>query len=148
MLDRFERFSFAIAEISKYWHKIAAEEMGRHGLKSSHATYLTTMSRKSEGLTAPEICEICGRDKADVSRMMAILEKKGLVTKKGGNQNMYRGLWTLTEEGERVALHIRERAEKAVAIAGHGVSEEHRTIFYDTIDKITLNLRKMSKEGY
>ena len=34
MVDRFERFSFAISEISRCWHKIAAEEMEAYGLKT------------------------------------------------------------------------------------------------------------------
>lgn len=30
--ERFERFSLAIFEISRYWHKLAAEEMAGGGL--------------------------------------------------------------------------------------------------------------------
>lgn len=30
MVDRFERFSFAISEISRCWHKLAAEEMEKY----------------------------------------------------------------------------------------------------------------------
>ena len=40
------------------------------------------------------------RIKADVSRMMAIMEKKGLVIKEGTNQNLYRGVFKLTETGK------------------------------------------------
>ena len=38
MIDRFERFSVAIAEISRCWHKLATEEMKKYGLKGSHAS--------------------------------------------------------------------------------------------------------------
>ena len=34
MVDRFERFSLAISEISKYWHLLAAEEMEKYSLKA------------------------------------------------------------------------------------------------------------------
>ncbi len=37
MVDRFEKFSLAISEISKYWHKLATEEMEKYGLRSSHS---------------------------------------------------------------------------------------------------------------
>ena len=33
MVDRFEKFSLAISEISRYWHKIAAEELKPYELK-------------------------------------------------------------------------------------------------------------------
>ena len=81
MLERFERFLSAISEIDRYWHKIAGDEMARYGLKGPHATYLVAIRRHPEGLTAGQLGECCGRDKADVSRTMATLEKKGLVIK-------------------------------------------------------------------
>lgn len=84
MLDRFERFSFAIAEISRCWRKLASDELAKYGLKSPHATYLTTMYKYPDGITVPKLCEVSGKDKSDASRMIAILEKKGLAQKKGG----------------------------------------------------------------
>ena len=61
MIDRFEKFSLAIAEISRCWHKIAAEELAKYSLKSSHVTYLLTLYRYPEGLTAPRLAELCDR---------------------------------------------------------------------------------------
>ena len=66
MVDRFERFSFSVFEISRCWHKLAAEEMAKYDLKGPHAIYLTVLQHNPEGLTAARICELCGRDKADV----------------------------------------------------------------------------------
>ena len=43
MLDRFERFSFLVFEVSRCWHKLAAEEMEKYGLGSAQAVYLTTL---------------------------------------------------------------------------------------------------------
>ena len=136
MLQRFERFSLAITEISRYWHQIAGEEMGKYGLKASHATYLVTLSRFPDGLTAPRLAELCGRDKADVSRMMSILEAKGLAVRDGANR--YRGNLWLTPEGQ---------AQRAVERAGSGLTEETRRIFYNALDSITENLRKICQEG-
>lgn len=147
MVDRFERFSFAIFEISRYWHKLAAEEMAKYGLKGPHATYLTTLYRYEEGVTAPQLCELCGKDKSDVSRMISILEEKGLVTKEGVNQSLYRGLLKLTEEGKAAAEHVCKRASLAVELAGKDLSEEAREVFYAALDSIISNLREISKEG-
>lgn len=147
MVDRFERFSYAISEISRYWHKLAADEMEKYGLKGPHSVYLTTMYRYPEGVTAPQICELCGKDKSDVSRMMSIMEKKGLVKKEGVHQNLYRGVFKLTEEGKEAAEHVRQRASLAVEIAGKKLTDEKRTIFYEALESITANLRELSKEG-
>lgn len=147
MVERFEKFSLAIFEISKHWHKIAAEEMAKYGLKGPHATYLLTISHFEDGITAPQLCEMCGKDKADVSRMMTIMEQKGLVTKESVHQNMYRGVFKLTDEGKIATEHVRQRASLAVELAGKDLDDEKRTIFYEALDSIVLNLREISKEG-
>ncbi len=147
MYTRFERFSLGISEISRHWHKLASEEMEKHGLKSSHSLYLLTLARYMDGLTAPQICEYCGKDKADVSRMMKILEEKGIVTKAGGFQNRYGGIFQLTDRGREIAEHIRSRASKAVEIAGADLTAQQREIFYFALESIAARMRELSQEG-
>ena len=105
MLDRFARFSLAISNIHRCWHKLAAEEMAKYGLNSPHAIYLNTLHCYPEGITAAKLCKLCGKDKADVSRMISILENKGLVCKniafstKQSIINIKEGfLWKTTQE--------------------------------------------------
>ena len=45
------------------------------------------------GVTAPKLGELCGRDKADVSRMMAMMREKGLVVQESAGQTLYGGVW-------------------------------------------------------
>lgn len=143
MIDRFERFSLAIAEISRYWHKIAADEMAKYGLKGPHAIYLTTIARFEEGITAPQLCELSGKDKADVSRQMALMEKKSLVVKDGG----YRGVYTLTDRGREAAEQVRRRAALAVDLAGRDLTDETRAALYAALDAIAGRMREMSRDG-
>lgn len=147
MLQRFERFSLAIFEISRYWHKLAGEEMAAYGLKGAHAIYLTAMYRCEAGVTGPQLCELCGRDKSDVSRAIAILQKKGFVTKVEVNQSLYRGLLQLTAQGRNAAEQTGKRASLAVELAGKDLSEEERACFYKALESITTHLRQISKEG-
>lgn len=146
-MDRFERFSLAFFEISKLWHKLAAEEMKKYDLKGPHCVYLLALARNGEGLTAPRLCEECGKDKSDVSRMMAIMEARGLVQKDGGHQNRYGGVFHLTRQGKEVAEQIRRRAGQAVEFAGRDLSEEQRGIFYDALESIAANLRWLRAAG-
>lgn len=147
MVDRFERFSYAIFEISRCWHKLAAEEMAKYGLKGPHAIYLLTMRRHENGLTAAQLCDLCARDKADVSRAVAVLEEKGLVVREGVNSNLYRAALKLTDDGKEAARQVCMRAATAVEHAGKGVSDADRRIFYNALDAITANLQSLSKEG-
>ena len=147
MVNRFERFSLLLFEILRYWHKLTAEEMKKYGLKGAHSIYLLTMLRYPDGITATQICEYCVKDKADVSRMMTLLEKKGLVKKEGVHQNLYKGVFKLTEEGRKAALFVSQRASLAVDIAGKDLTDEQRKVLYETLEQIASNLRKLNKEG-
>ena len=147
MIDRFERFSHAIAEISRYLHKLAAEELAKYGLKGSHATYLTAIYKYPEGITVPELCEVCGKDKSDASRMISILEEKGLVTKQVVGGSLYRGKLQLTKEGRRAAEHVVQRASRAVEAVGKDLTDEARALFYKSLDSVTVNLRALCREG-
>jgi DNA-binding MarR family transcriptional regulator len=147
MLDRFEKFSLAISEISRYWHKLAAEELSKYGLKGSHATYLTAMYKYPEGLTVPQLCEVCGRDKSDASRMISILEEKGIVKKQVVGGSLYRGKLQLTDEGKIAAEQVCRRASRAVELAGKDLGESERDIFYRALESITANLRELCKDG-
>lgn len=144
MVERFERFSLAISEVSRCWHKIALDEMEKYGLKGSHAIYLTTLYRYPEGITAARLCELCGKDKADVSRMMSIMEAKNLVVKEGSS---YRALLKLTPAGLEAAEHVRGRASVAVENASRGLSEERRNAMYEALELIVSNLQNICEEG-
>lgn len=147
MLDRFARFSYAISEISRHWHRLTADEMAKYGLKGTHSIYLLTLHQYPQGLTAPQLCELCDRDKADVSRMTAIMEEKGLVCKECTAGSKYRGVFRLTESGVAAAEHVRDRADLAVQLAGKDLSDENREIFYSSMESILKNLRQLSKDG-
>ncbi len=147
MMERFEHFSLAITEISRYWRKLATEEMEKYDLKGPHATYLTTIYRFPEGITVPQLCEISGKDKSDASRMIAILEKKGMVEKKMVDGSLYRGVLVLTEAGKEAAARVSSRAARVVALAGKDLDDEQRRAFYFALDTIVGNLRAICREG-
>ena len=144
MVSRFERFSFAISEIYRHWHKIASDEMEKHGLKGPYAVYFVALYRYRDGITSAQLAETCSRDKSDVSRAMTDLEKRGLVTKEGSH---YRALIKLTPEGEKVAVDINERAGRAVDLGGKGLNDRDRETFYNTLELVVSNLQIISEEG-
>jgi DNA-binding MarR family transcriptional regulator len=147
VVDRFEKFTYAISEAYRCWHRIATGAMEEYGLKGSHSIYLTTLDHYPEGLTAVQLGEVCGRDKADVSRSIAKLEEKGLLRKEGLHQNLYRAKLVLTDEGKALAQKVNEKAKCAVDAGGKGLTEEHREAFYSALDIIVANLQVLSKEG-
>lgn len=147
MLDRFERFSLSIFEITRHWHKITSDEMEKYGLKGTHSIYLLAMHQHPEGVTATQLGELCGRDKADVSRMVSIMEQKGLVTRECVTKNLYRGLLKLTADGTAAAEYVCQRVKVAVELASKGLDDVRRKILYDALELISGNLRMISADG-
>lgn len=147
MVGRFEIFTLGLSEIMSSWNKIASEELKPFGLKGTYVIYLIALYKHSEGLTSANLSEMCNRDKAEVSRAIKALESKGLVVRENTTVNGYRAKITLTEQGRETTKTLRERVKLAVERGGEGLSDEQRDDFYNALEIISTNLKKISKEG-
>ena len=147
MVGRFEIFTLGLSEITSSWNKIASDELKPFGLKGTYVIYLIALYKHPEGLTAANLSEMCNRDKAEVSRSIAALEKKELVKRENTTINGYRAKITLTQQGRTSTAAIRERVKLAVEKGGEGLTEEQRESFYTALEIICANLKKISKEG-
>ena len=147
MLSRFEQFSFVISGINRYIQKLERDEMIKYGYKGAFAQYLVAIQRYPEGLTAAQLCDICDKDKAAVSRIVAEMEEKGLVVRTSEHARLYKASITLTEEGKRAADFVRQKARAAVNAVGSELSDADRTVLYSTLDFIADKLHTLAKEG-
>lgn len=145
MLQRFELFTSGISSVYRDVQKIERDEMEKQGLRGSFAQYLLAISRYPEGVTAAVLCDVCDKDKAAVSRVVAEMEAKGLVERETGNQ--YRAKLRLTPAGEEAAAFVRKRASAAVELAGKALSEEDRKAFYGALAVISNTLQQISSTG-
>ena len=145
MVDRFRLFSASIAAIYRDIQKIEREEMEKYGLKGSFAQYLVILVQYPDGIPAARLTELSGNDKAAVSRAVSEMEERGLIRRNG--DKTYRAPLSLTEEGCRAADFVCHRAEEAVMLAGGGLSDEKRTVFYEALGEIAGRLHAVSTEG-
>lgn len=142
MQNSFSRFSIGIYELSRYWYRIAGNEMRRYGLKGSFSVYFTTLYRFPDGITAGQLCKLTGRDKADISRAMTVLQKQGLV-ERDANGKTYRALLKLTAEGRKLAEQVCKKADSVMGHVGQGLTDEDRAVFYKVLDRINDNLHQL-----
>ena len=101
MENRFEHFSLDIFNISRYWNKIATDEMKKYSLRGTHALYLLMLDGYEGEITAARLADLCQRDKADVSRALADFQKKGILEPYSGPR--YRATPKLTPLGRSIA---------------------------------------------
>ena len=149
MLSRYEQFSFVISSIYRGIQKIERDEMVKYGYKGSYAQYLAALTRYPEGLTLLQLCEICEKDKAAVSRAVADMEERGLIVRvsPGGRTSHYRAQLRLTEEGKKISTVVCERAKAAVDAIGRDLTEEQRRVFYAALGLIAANLQTVTRQG-
>ncbi|MBQ3010031.1 MAG: MarR family transcriptional regulator [Oscillospiraceae bacterium] len=147
MIDRFEQFVSYISAIHRDIQKIERDEMVKYGLKGAYAQYLVAMHRYPEGITAAELCEVCGKDKAAVSRALSEMESKGLIVKQCNHDNQYRAQLLLTQAGMDAANYVCRKAVTAVKIAGQDLNDETRTILYRSLRGIAAQLQKITEDG-
>lgn len=147
MIKRFEQFTAAISSIHRFIQKIERDEMEKYGLKGACAQYLLAMAAHPEGITASELCEICDKDKAAVSRILNEMEAKGLVVRNSGGETQYRVRLTLTDSGKDAANYVNQKAAIAAELVGKGLSTEDRKAFYTSLALIAANIKTLSSQG-
>ena len=145
MENRYELISGSISCMYHDIQKIERVEMAKYGLKGPFAVYLIAIYRHPEGLTAARLCEICEKNKAAVSRVLAELEEIGMIRREDTG---YRAKIMLTEKGTQAAEFVYGRAVRAVELSGGSLSEEERANFYRTLETIADNLKTLETHEY
>lgn len=146
-MDRFEAFTGSILELNRYLQKLKEIEMKPYGLKANHVMCLYYLGRNPDGLTATELTEVCKEDKAAISRSLAQLLEKGLVT---GNfpehKRSYRTKLFLTDAGREMVMTIDRRIDAALTSGSEGLTQEQREAFYAALEIIIRNLSRYIAE--
>lgn len=145
MKERFETFTVLINKISRNIRKMKNQEMAEYNLKSSHISclyYLYVL----EGLTATDLCEKCGEDKATISRSLDYLEKNGYLTCESQNTKRYKSPLLLTEQGMEIGKKIADKIDGVLEEVSVVLTEEERVAFYRSLTIISDSLEMISQK--
>jgi len=145
MIERFEKFTRDVATASKCIAKIKAYEMKRFGLRGGAVMCLFFIGKHSEGLTPTELSELCGEDKAGISRTLSHLREKNYVEIFDEGKK-YRARYRITERGKAVCDALTEAINRVVADAGDELSDKERDSFYKTFGIIVEKLRELTTD--
>lgn len=145
MEERFQAFTVLVANLNRCIYKIKTEEMAEYNLKSSHVSCIYYIYRYGS-LTPTELCDLCGEDKANISRALKYLEEnRYLVVEKETNKKYQRPIM-LTESGNKIGKHLTEKINDILSLASEGLSEEDRNIMYYGLSLINDRLNKVCEE--
>lgn len=145
MQNRYQTFTLLNAQITRCLRRIKTEEMADLKLKSGHVSCLYYLHNLGN-MTAKRLCDICGEDKANISRSIEYLEKNGYLAMLSEGDLRYKRRYTLTEKGTKVAQQLDEKIARVLAVAGEGIEEGDRAIMYACLSKISTNLQSICEE--
>ena len=102
---------------------------------------MIVLKEKNGYIRSVDIAEHLGVTKPSVSNAMKRLREENYIEM---NRS---GFITLTEKGMETAAQIGQIAEQAVQMAGKGLTDENRDVFYSVLNQIASNLQTISEDG-
>lgn len=144
-IDRFERFSKTINQISKELKKIKYKHMSKYGLGSIHAMCIISLG-ETPCQTAQELMNGEEIDKAQMSRVLKDLCGKGYIRPVEGQNRKYRLRYELTETGREIAAEVRQKAVDIVKFVDVDIDCEDIIVMYKTLENICRNIIKAQDE--
>lgn len=138
--NRFELFSTSVAYLVKALQFLKNRKMSEYDLKGSTCLCLCQIYENEQGLTALDLVQMGDIDKAQVSRCMSELMRKGLVYREECRGRKYKQKYLLTEQGRMAARDIFDTTTRIQEITEYGIAQEELATFYRVLDRMCENL--------
>lgn len=145
--ERFNQFVQLIESIHKSVNKIKLSIAPTLGVKSVHVFWLYELMAHPTGLTAATLAVKSKIDRSLISREVEELRARGYVEVAGGGgekRKNYNSRIRLTEQGMNLAKTITAYAMAAQSAADAGIGEEELARFYETLEKLSVNLSQVA----
>ena len=145
--ERFLPFILSIDRISKNIKRIKDNVMEKYSLRSAHVMCIFNLVKSPDGLNSTELAEICGVDKAFISRVTAELENRGYIERKQNSQgSIYKSKFSLTEAGLEVNKYISKKIAEIMGEVSGEIPDHKLKVFYEVLSIIDENISFQLKE--
>lgn len=96
---------------------------------------------EENGITQKDLAERTEKDQANVTRIIDLLEKKGLVRREKNSTDRRSMLVHLTDEGEKLREQLAPIEESVVNVSLSGMSEEEKALLKDFLARIAATIQ-------
>ncbi|WCN39254.1 MarR family winged helix-turn-helix transcriptional regulator [Aneurinibacillus uraniidurans] len=96
---------------------------------------------EENGITQKDLAERTEKDQANVTRIIDLLEKKGLVRREKNSTDRRSMLVHLTDEGEKLREMLAPIEESVVNVSLSGMSEEEKALLKDFLARIAAAIQ-------
>ncbi len=116
-------------------------EMKPYDINSSEYIYLAVIG-KDEGVNQATFTEALSIDPALTTRVMKTLEKKGFITRKKDEVDKRAMIVGLTDKGKEIQPILIEKLDHWTKILTEGMEEEEYERIYNSLIKMSENVKK------
>lgn len=138
--NNYEQFEVELpilfTKLSKMFNKGYSDFLKPYDLSKLHAFYLLCLLKHPEGMKIKQICDELDCDKANTSRALIDLEKRGVVTKSSHKDGEKKYDIKLTDYGVDIACKFQRYVEECVELS-------LRALTQDDINQLLIIIKKL-----
>ena len=112
------------------------------GLSSAKALFLSCIA-EHEPMAQSEICRVLDIDKSSVTKMLARLEKDGLVTKRGNPDDERSYLVELTGRAGELIPQAQALKDAWIERMTGNLTPLEKRVFFELLEKVSQNIKNM-----
>ena len=145
--ERFPPFVLFTERIAKNIKRIADEKLEPYGLRSAHLMCILQLAKSKTGLSSSSLADVCGVDKAFISRITNELSEKSYIVRDDESaRGKYKTKFVLTQSGREVYLTISEILQGCIEHIDANISKKKLEIFYEVLAKIDFGVSDLLKK--
>ena len=139
--ERFVPFVLYTERIAKNIKRLADKKMAPYGLRSAHIMCILQLAKSKNGLSSVELSDVCGVDKAFISRITTELSEKNYIIREiGPKQGKYKTKFLLTDEGVKINTILNEIIADFIKQISKNTPVKKLEVFYDVLSSIDTEL--------
>lgn len=142
--DRLDQFMNLTGSAARSIIRIKHKKMSKYGLGSTHTTCLRRLFMAENGLTRTQLAQQCDLDKAQITRIVGELCKKGCIVEESKGSG-YRKRIFLTDLGREITKDIYKVALEVNEYVSGSILQEDIDHFYKVFEKICSGLKQVER---
>ena len=128
--------------------RYATRVLGPHGVSKEHLFYLGTLITKGDGITQEELAGRLYVDKSTAARMLAVLEKKGLVKRRPVPGNVRANVVEVTDAARELWDAVLSKLWRWQDILLEGFSAQEKKTVINLLKRMEANAAHALERGF
>ena len=148
-MENFEEFLLMMMKSRKLVHEIYPDIFTNCKLNLNFAMCIIIINRTDGGMSASGICDRCGFDKAQVSRILREMTDEGYIVRNPDDDELKRGYrYLLTDKGKQLIMEMEHDMDCITEYFIGDIPKENIDIFFSVLVQIHERISSFAESGH